>query len=119
MTGFLERPSVSAVRRVGRILGTLLGLFLLAEFIEWVTGPHPPTAVRDYLLAVGFVMVVLGFAIAWFKELAAFFLVLGGSALVCVVRLLPPREAWPWQIFLVTAILSFLFLYIHLATKKR
>ena len=119
MTGSLERPSVSAVRRVGRILGTLLGLFLLAEFIEWVTGPHPPTAIRDYLLAVGCVMVILGFAVGWFKDLTAFLLVLGGSVLVSLVSLLPPRGEWPLQIFFVTAILSFLFLYVHLATKKK
>jgi hypothetical protein len=119
MTGFLERPSVSGVRRVGRILGTLLGLLLLALFLEWVTGPNPPTAIRDYLLAVGCVMVILGFAVGWFKDLAAFLLVLGGSALVCVVRLLSPRAEWPLRIFLVTGIISFLFLYVHLAGKKK
>jgi hypothetical protein len=119
VTSFLERPSVSGVRRVGRILGTLLGLLLLALFLEWVTGPNPPTAIRDYLLAVGLVLVILGFAVGWFKDLAAFLLVLGGSALVCVVRLLSPRREWPLLIFLVTAILSFLFLYVHLAGKKK
>ena len=100
MTGFLERPSVSAVRRIGRILGTLLGLFLLAEFIEWVTGTNPPTAIRDYLIAVGCVMIVLGFAVGWFKDLAAFLLVLGGSAVVCVVTLLPPAGNGPCRSFL-------------------
>ena len=120
MTGFLERPSVSGVRRVGRILGTLLGLLLLAEFIEWVTGPHPPTAILDYMGAVVLLLIISGFVVGWFKELAAFLLVLGGSAFLCVVTILTPRaDRGPWPIFLVTAITSFLFLYVHLASKKK
>jgi hypothetical protein len=115
MTGFLERPSVSAVRRVGRILGTLLGLLVLALFLEWVTGPSPPAAIRDYLGAVGLVMIVLGFVVGWFKELVAFLLALGGTALASVVWLLSPRaDRGPWPIFLVTAIISFLFYLTNL-----
>ena len=119
MAGFLGRPSVSGVRWIARVLGTLLGLFLLAEFIEWVTGPNPPTTIRDYLVAVGWVLIILGFVAGWFKDLAASLLVLGGSVLVSVIALLSPRMEWPWQIFIVTAILGFLFLYVHLAAKKK
>ena len=119
MTSFLGKPSVSGVRWIARILGTLLGLLLLAEFIEWVTGTTPPTTIRDYLLAAGWVLIILGFAVGWFKELAAALLVLVGAALFTVIWLLPPRREAPWQIFIVTAILGFLFLYVHLAAKKR
>lgn len=115
MTGFLERPSVSGVRRAGRILGTLLGLLLLAVFLDWVMGPNPPTAIGDYLLAVVLLLIISGFVVGWFKDLAAFLLVLGGSALLGVVMLL---EGGPWPILLITAIISFLFLYVHLAGKK-
>ena len=119
MTGFLGRPSVSGVRWIARILGTLLGLLLLAEFIEWVTGTNPPTTIRDYLLAVGWVLIILGFVAGWFKELAASLLVLGGTGLVSVIALLPPGREWPWPIFIVTALLGLLFLYVHLAGKKK
>ena len=119
MTSFLGRPSVSGIRWIARILGTLLGLFLLAEFIEWVTGTRPPAALRDYLVAVGWVLIILGFVAGWFKELAASPLVLGGTALVSVIALLPPGREWPWPIFIVWPILGFLFLYVHLAGKKK
>lgn len=118
MTGFLGKPSASGLRWVARVLGTIMALFLLAEFIEWVTGPRPPAVLRDYLVAVGWLLVILGFAFGWFKDLAASLLVLGGTALVCVIMLLPPGEAWPWKIFIVTAILGFLYLFVHFAGKK-
>ena len=118
MTGFLGRPTVSGIRWIARILGTLLGLLLLAEFMEWLTGAIPPATLRDYLIAVGWLLIISGFIVGWFKELAASLLVLGGTALVSVIRLLPPGGEWPWPIFIVTAILSFLYLYVHQASKK-
>ena len=119
MTSFLGRPSVSGVRWIARILGTLIGLLLLAEFIEGVKGPHPPATTRDYLLAAGCVAVVLGFAVGWFKELAAALLVLAGTAFVAVIMLLPPGMEWPWQIFIITGLLGLLFLYVHVAGRKK
>jgi len=120
MAGFLGRPSVSGVRRVARILGTLLGLLLLVVFLDWVMGPSPPTTIRDYLGAVVWLLIISGFVVGWFKDLAASLLVLGGIALIYVVSLLsPPGEAWPWPILIVPAIVGFLFLYVHLAAKKK
>jgi len=119
MTSFLGKPSVSGVRWIARILGTLLGLFMLAEFIEWVTGTTPPTTIRNYLLAVGWVLIILGFAVGWFKELAAALLVLVGAALFTVIWLLPPSAEWPWPLFVITGFIGLLFLYVHLAAKKR
>lgn len=119
MTSFLGKPSASGVRWIARILGTLLALLLFAELIEWFTGTRPPATLRDYLVAVGCVLIVLGFVVGWFKEFAASLLVLGGTALVSVIALLPPGREWPWPIFVVTAILGFLFLYARLAAKKR
>ena len=118
MTNFLGRPSASGIRWVARILGTLLGLLMLAEFIEWLTGTRPPATPRDYLLAVGWLLIIFGFVVGWFRELVASLLVLGGTALVSAIRLLPPGGEWPWPIFIVTGILSFLYLYVHLAGKK-
>jgi hypothetical protein len=119
MTNFLGKPSALGIRWVARIMGTLLGLLLLTEFIEWLTGTRPPASLRDYLIAVGWLLIISGFVVGWFKELAASLLVLGGIALVSVIRLLPPGGEWPWPIFIVAAILSFLFLYVHLASKKK
>jgi hypothetical protein len=83
-------------------------------------GPNPPTAIRDYLGAFVLLLIISGFVVGWFKELVAFLLVLSGSALLCVVMLLTPRaDRGPWPIFLVTGIISFLFLYVHLAGKKK
>jgi len=119
MTGFLGRPSVSGIRWIARILGALLGLLLLAEFIEWLTGPSPPARLRDYLGAVVWLLIISGFVVGWFKDLAASLLVLGGIALVYVISLISPRGAWPWPILIVPAIVGFLFLYVHLASKKK
>ncbi len=118
MTRFLEKPSASGIRWVARILGTLFGLLLLAEFIEWLTGTRAPSTVPDYLIAVGMVLIILGFAAGWFKALAASLLVLGGTLLVLVIFLLSPGREWPWPLFLITTILGCLFLYAHLAAKK-
>jgi hypothetical protein len=118
MKHFLARFSTNDVRWIARIFGTLLGLLLLGELIEWFTGEKRPSTTRDYLVAVGCVLIVSGFVVGWFKELAASLLVLGGTALVCVIMLLPPRQEWPWPIFIITAFLGLLFLNIHLAAKK-
>lgn len=118
MTGFLGRPSASGSRWVARILGTLLGLILFAELIEWLTGTRPPATLRDYLAAVGLLLIISGFVVGWFKELAASLFVLSGTALVSVIRFLPPGGEWPWPLFIMTTILGFLFLYAHLARKS-
>ena len=119
MTRFLGRPSVSGVRWIGRIIGTLLGLLLLSQFGGLLTGPSRPSTTRGYLLVAGFILVISGFAVAWFKDLAAFFLILGGSTLISVISLLTPGAEWPTKIFIGTGLLSFLFLYAHIAAKKK
>ena len=120
MTGFFGKPSAQGIRWIARILGTLLGLLLLAEFIEGMTGTSPPTTIRDYLGAVVWLLIISGFVVGWFKDLAASLLVLGGIAFVFVISLLSPRgEAWPWPILIVPAIVGFLFLYVHLAAKNK
>lgn len=121
MTSFVGTPSTQGIRWVARILGTLLELFLLAILIEWLTGPHPPATLRDHLFAVGWLLIISGFIVGWFKDLAASLLVLGGVAFDSVVWLLPPGGAWPWpmRILIVAAVLGFLFLCVHLARKKK
>jgi hypothetical protein len=119
MTSFLGRPSVSGVRWIARILGTLIGLLLLAEFIEGVTATNPPATIRDYLVAAGGVLTIVGFAVGWFKELAAALLILAGTALIAVIILLLPGMEWPWQIFIITGLLGLLFLYVHVAGRKK
>ena len=117
MNSVSDKPSVSAVRWVARVFGTLIGLMALFGIVENITEGR---TIPEHLTGAGFFLVFVGCVVGWFKDLAAFLLVLGGSALLCVVMLLTPRaDRGPWPIFLVTAIISFLFLYVHLASKKK
>ena len=116
MTSFLGKPSVSGVRWIARILGTLLGLLLLAEFIEWVTGTNPPTTIRDYLLAVGWVLIILGFVAGWFKELVGALLILSGTVVMGVVR---ARTSLPFWVLILPALVGFLYLFSRIGTRKK
>jgi len=119
MTGFLERPSVSGVRRLGRILGTLLGLLSLAVFFDWVMGPNPPTAIRDYLFAVVLLLIISGCVVGWFKDLPAAVLILGAFLLILVTALVFPGSLMRVYFLAIPAIPGLLYLYVHLASKKK
>jgi len=121
MNAFLDRPSVSAVRRIARIFVTVITLFVLGEFVEGITyhasnklGPTIP----DYLSVAVFLLLFVGCVVGWFKDLPAAVLILGASLLSFVAALAFPGEVPPAYFSVIPAIPGFLYLYAYLVSKK-
>lgn len=122
MGGVSNRRSVSAVRLAARIFGTLIGFAAFFGVMEWLTYYSPQLSqakTHDYLIWVGFVLVFAGCVLGWFKELAASLFILGGTLLLGMISLLIPSEFRQAHFLGIPAILGFLFLYVHLAGKKK
>jgi hypothetical protein len=116
-----DRPLVSAVRWIAWIFGTLIGFVALWGLIEGLQSSQYESQATTpaHLVWVGFVLVFSGCVVGWFKELAASLLILGGTALLAVIALLTPSAFRGLHFLSVPALLGFLFLFVHLATKKR
>lgn len=117
-----ERSLVSGIRWVARILGTLIGFVALWGVIEGLQFnlEHKSQATTPgYLVWVGFVLVFAGCVIGWFKDLAASLLILGGTVLLSAMALLAPSAFRGLHFLSIPALLGFLFLYVHLAGKKK
>jgi hypothetical protein len=122
MNAFLERPSVSAIRRIARILVTVISLFALGEFVEGITyrasnklGPTIP----DYLGVAVFLLLFAGCGVGWFRDLPAAVLLLGASLLSFMTALAFPGEVPPPYFSVIPAIPGLIFLYVHFAGKKK
>lgn len=113
MNAFLDRPSVSAIRRIARIFGTLGALIALFGIME----------------NIGFLLLFVGGVVGWFKDLPAAVLILGGILLSVVTSLASPGylhwiSAAPMKWlglafgFAIFAIPGFLYLYVYLVSKK-
>ena len=124
MKDFWSRFATNEFRWIARIFGTLLGLFLLLEIIESL-GYLAEADTQFYVIRVGFILVFAGCVVGWFKEFAASLLILGGTAILFAmsVRAMSIRAPGvrPQGLFLliVPALLGFLYLAIHLGTKKK
>ncbi len=121
MGGVPDKPLVSAVRWVARILGTMIGLMALFGVVEGLQYHLERTSeitTPRILVWVGFVVIFAGCVVGWFKELAASLLILGGIALLVVIALLVPSEFRQAYFLSIPAVPGFLFLYVHLAGKK-
>jgi len=116
MNAFFDRPSVSAIRRIARIFGTLGALIALFGMMENLTG-------------AGFLLLFVGGVVGWFKDLPAAVLILGGILLSFVTALASPGYLHSISAalmrslslafgFAIFAIPGFLYLYVHLASKK-
>jgi hypothetical protein len=117
-----ERPSVSAVRWVARILGTLIGfvgLWGVIEGLEYNLTHQSEATTSGYLVWGGFFLVFAGCVVGWFKEFAASLLILGGTALLGAIALLVPSAFRRAHFLSIPVLLGFLFLYVHLAGKKK
>jgi hypothetical protein len=122
MGNISERSLVSGIRWVARSLGTLIGLVALLGIGEWLQDKlvykHQATT-PGYLVWVGFVLIFAGCVIGWFKDLAASLLILGGTMLLGAIALLVPSAFRGLHFLSIPALLGFLFLYVHLAGKKK
>jgi hypothetical protein len=107
MNAFLDRPSVSAIRRIARIFGTLGALIALFGMME----------------NAGFLLIFVGGVVGWFKDLPAAVLILGGILLSFVTALASPgylqRSLSLAFGFAIFAIPGFLYLYAYLVSKKK
>ncbi|MDH4273030.1 MAG: hypothetical protein OEW18_13745 [Candidatus Aminicenantes bacterium] len=114
MKDFWARFATSDFRWIARISGTIIGLLALMEFIEGLgyLGQLEP---RGYVLRVGFFLVFAGCAVGWFKEFAASLLILGGTAIFCVIAVGSPGAL---RLIMFPALVGGLYLCIHLGTKK-
>lgn len=119
-----DRPSVSTVRLVARILGTLIGFVAFFGIMEWLQyylghESQAQASTPNFLVCVGFVLIFAGCVFGWFKELAASLFILGGTLLLAMIALLIPSVFRGVHFLSIPALLGFLFLYVHLAGKKK
>jgi hypothetical protein len=127
MNAFLDRPSVSAIRRIARIFGTLGALIALFGMMENITEGR---TILEHLTGAGFLLLFVGGVVGWFKDLPAAVLILGGILLSFVTALasLDFGGAHPGYLqrslslafgFAIFAIPGFLYLYAYLVSKKK
>jgi len=127
MNAFLDRPSVSAIRRIARIFGTLGALIALFGMMENITEGR---TILEHLTGAGFLLIFVGGVVGWFKDLPAAVLILGGILLSVVTSLASPGylhwiSAAPMKWlglafgFAIFAIPGLLYLYVHVASKKK
>ena len=121
MNAFLDSPSVSAVRWVARILGSFVGfvaLFGISESLSYLLDNPAEVSTSSILTWIGFALTLMGCVVGWFKDLAASLFILGGILLIFVTALVFPGALRQVYFFAIPALPGFLYLYVHLASKK-
>jgi len=114
MNALLDR-SVSAVRWVARVFGTLVALFALFGIVENITEGR---TIPEHLTGAGFLLFFVGCVVGWFKDLAAVVLILGAFLLLLVTALAFPGALRQVYFFAIPALPGFLYLYVYLVGKK-
>jgi hypothetical protein len=108
---FLPGLAGRDIRWLPRILGTLIGLLALGEFIEGL-GYLRQFDTRGIMLRVGFFVVFAGCVVGWFKELAASLIIIAGTAIIVI------SGGPPLSISMLPALVGLLYFVVHLAGKK-
>jgi hypothetical protein len=124
MDPVLERTPVAALRWVARTFGMLIAFVALLGIVEGITDMasfKSGRTIPGYLTSAAFLLVFVGCIVGWFKDLAASLFILGGILLILVTALAFPGALWVRNFYLlaIPALLGFLFLYAHLAGKKK
>jgi hypothetical protein len=122
MNSVSDRPSVLALRWVARTFGTLIAFMALFGIVEGITdlaSYKSGRTIPHYLTDAGFLMVFVGCVVGWFKDLAASLFILGGILLILVTALAFPGSLSRVYFFGIPALPGFLYLYVHLAGKKK
>jgi membrane-bound ClpP family serine protease len=111
-------PYASTLRWIARAWGTLIALIALFGILENITEGR---TIPEHLTGAAFLLVFVGCVVGWFKDLAASLFILGGILLALVTALaFPGSLRWGGMYFLVIpALPGLLFLYVHLAGKKK
>jgi hypothetical protein len=122
MNTSLGRPLALVVRWVARILGTLMALTALLGIGEgiqyWASHKQEPT-IPNFLTGAVFLSILVGCIVGWFKDLAASLFILGGILLVLVTARAFPGSILNVHLFAIPALPGLLFLFAHLAGKKK
>ncbi|HCS48675.1 MAG TPA: hypothetical protein DIW61_10625, partial [Candidatus Aminicenantes bacterium] len=91
----MDRSSVSAVRWVARIFGTLIAVLALGGILGSITylASHKADRTVDvYLVDAGVLLMGVGCVVGWFKDLAASLFILGGFLVILVTALAFPGK---------------------------
>src|SRR4030042_4473285 len=118
MSAFLDRPPVSATRRIAQVFSTLIGLMVLFELVESIGSYKSGRPISDYLIFAGFFLFFVGCLVGWFRALPAALFILGGLLLIVVTALAFPGKLMRVYFFAIPAIPGFLYLYVYLVSKK-
>jgi hypothetical protein len=116
MNAVSDRPSVSALRWVARVFGTLIALMALFGIVENITEGR---TIPEHLTGAAFLLVFVGCVVGWFKDFAAALFILGGILLILVTALAFPGSLRQVYFFVIPALPGFLYLYVHFASKKK
>jgi hypothetical protein len=122
MNAVAERPSVSALRWVARVFGTLialLALFGILGAISDLASVKADRTITAYLINAGIFLIFVGCVVGWFKDLAASLFILGGFLLILATALVFPGKVTQVYFFGIPALPGILYLYVHLAGKKK
>jgi hypothetical protein len=120
MNALLDR-SVSAVRWVARVFGTIiafLALFGILGAVSYLASNKADRMITVYLINAGLFLIFVGCAVGWFKDLPAALFILGGFLLILVTALAFPGKVMRVYFFAIPAIPGFLYLYVYLVSKK-
>ena len=120
MNALFDR-SVSTVRWVARVFGTIiafLALFGILGAVSYLASNKADRMIADYLLNAGLFLIFVGCVVGWFKDLPAAVLILGGFLLILVTALAFPGALKQVYFFAIPALPGFLYLYVHVASKK-
>jgi hypothetical protein len=109
-------PLASTLRWGARVFGTLIALFALFGIVENITEGR---TIPEHLTGVAFFLVFVGCVVGWFKDFAASLFILGGILLIFVTALAFPGSLHQLYFFCIPALPGFLFLFVHLAGKKK
>lgn len=116
MKGFWVRFAGNEFRWITRVLGTIIGLVALWGLIESL-GYLKELEASGYVLRVGFLLVLAGGVVGWFKELAAATLFLAGTVMIIVSSFNP--GVIRLAIFPAAVGLLYLFHYLGIRGKQR
>jgi hypothetical protein len=116
MNAVSAKPSVLAVRWVARVFGTLIALMALFGIVENITEGR---TIPEHLTGAAFLLLFVGCIVGWFKDFAAALFILGGILLILATALAFPGSLRQVYFFAIPALPGFLYLYVHLARKKK
>ena len=115
-----EKSSFNDVRWIARIAGSLLVLFVLVSFIGNVLEPLGTGKIttQDIPLMIGFISMVMGIIVAWFREGIGGLLTVGGFVFFYAAHLIIHKNLPGGLFFVFFLIVGLLFLLCGRQSRK-